>query len=124
MNEKRPQIAKGFPERLKQIRQSRGWSQGQVAKKIEADVQQISKYERGVIFPTVDMMLRLAKAMGVSLDYLLCGEDEIDLSKIPNQELAKRFESVGQLPDKEQEAIIIMIDALVKKHQAEEVFQK
>ncbi|MGK5090542.1 helix-turn-helix domain-containing protein [Deltaproteobacteria bacterium TL4] len=123
MKEKRTIAVKNFQYRLKQLRQSKGWSQGQLAVKLGMDNQRISKYERGVMFPTVDIMIKLARSLEVSLDYLLCGEQEISLEKIPNRELVKRFDQVSRLSNEEQKAVMMVMDSFIKSHRMEEVMQ-
>ncbi len=57
--------------RVKQLRTEHGWSQAQLATKIEADAAQISRYENGRITPSADAIIRLAETFNVSCDYLL-----------------------------------------------------
>lgn len=113
--------SKMVPERLKLLRERRGWSQGQIAKKVGADPQRISKYERGVICPTADMIVKLANAFEVSLDYFLRGEEEVDMDHIQNRELLKRFEKVGSLPEEEQKTLMTVMDAFLQRQRLHEV---
>ncbi|MGK5093525.1 helix-turn-helix domain-containing protein [Deltaproteobacteria bacterium TL4] len=124
MKEKRPIVSKDLPQRLKQLRESKGWSQGQLAKKIGGEPQRVSKYERAIVFPTVDMMIKLADAFGVSLDYLIRGEFEIELKNLSNRELVKRFDQVAQLPEKEQETLLHVMDSFIKNHRIETAIQR
>ncbi|MBC2715516.1 MAG: helix-turn-helix transcriptional regulator [Desulfobacteraceae bacterium] len=50
-----------FPKSSK-LRNNKGWSQAQLAIKIEADLQRVSKYEREVMGPTMEIMVRIAEA--------------------------------------------------------------
>ncbi len=121
MNEKRAMAAKDLSFRIKQLRDAKKWSQGQLAQKMGIEYQRISKYERGVIFPTVDVMIKLSEALGVSLDFLIKGEGEADINKIPNRELVKRFDQISRLTDEEQYALILVMDAFIKKQRFEAV---
>lgn len=123
MKEKRPNDSKKLGDKLKSLRDKRGWSQGQVAKKVSADPHRISKYERGVIFPTVDMLIKLAKAFGVTLDDLLLDNRDINIDQISNPELTRRFNKISQLSEEDQQALIVMMDALIKKQQLETILQ-
>ena len=123
MKEKRPIVSKNLPSRIRELRSLKGWSQGQLALKVQVDSKQISKYERGVIFPSVDMMIKLAKAFGISLDDLIFDNRKIDLSEIPNQELVKRFDKICELNEESQKALILIMDGLIKKQQLEELAQ-
>ena len=57
-----------------QIRRARevlSWSQGKLAVQVEGNQAQISGYERGRVTPTAARLRQLAKALGVSMDWLL-----------------------------------------------------
>ncbi len=60
-----------LPDKLKKLRQTRGFSQAQLGKKLGVNVQLISKYERGIVCPPTNMMIKIATVFDVSLDYLL-----------------------------------------------------
>lgn len=49
MKNKESMLSRDFPKKLKALRTKKGWSQGQLGNKIGADLQRISKYERGVM---------------------------------------------------------------------------
>ncbi len=115
MNDKKSFLSEDFPEKLKHLRKNRGWSQGQLAKKIGADPNRISRYERGVIWPTLELIVRIAAAFEVSLDYLLRNEKGMIVNKISNQDLLKRVETINQLPEDDQKILIAVLDAFIKK---------
>jgi len=54
MKDEESALSKDFPEKLCILRKNKGWPLGQLGKKIVADLQRISKYERGVMLPTMD----------------------------------------------------------------------
>lgn len=60
-----------FAERLRTARDKRGLSQGDLAEASGIDRQLISKYERAVKQPGMDGLVRLARALKCSTDYLL-----------------------------------------------------
>jgi transcriptional regulator with XRE-family HTH domain len=65
--------AKGIGERIKAIRLGRGYSQRLVAERVGVTFQQIHKYEAGQQHLTVERLLAIAEALGVSPTYLLEG---------------------------------------------------
>ena len=79
-----------FGERLRQIRKERGETQDEFAAIIETSKQVLSRYESGQRIPKISLAEKYAKALGVSVDYLM-GKD------IP-QEAA--FDSVCTQSDK------------------------
>jgi transcriptional regulator with XRE-family HTH domain len=121
MKPKPTHIAKEFPERLKQLRLYKGWSQGQVALKIGTDVNRISKYERGVFSPTTDMVIKLADLFEVSVDYLIRQDNTMKASSIQNPQLIRYMEEIDQLSESEQTIVINFLDAYVKRKRFEEL---
>lgn len=65
-----------FAKRLKDIRLYRGYTQGDLAQKVQCTNKNISAYENGVRTPNYDMLVALAKALRCSTDYLLGIVDE------------------------------------------------
>ena len=64
-----------FPERLRELRTQRGFSQQDLADRTDQTKQAISQYERGVRRPDMDTLLALCDIFNVSLDYLTGKED-------------------------------------------------
>jgi transcriptional regulator with XRE-family HTH domain len=80
---------------IKRLRQEKGWSQAQLANKLNVHQKQISGYERNIHVPSTDVIIRTAKLFDVSLDYLVFEEREDALSvKIADRELLRRLEEV------------------------------
>lgn len=114
-------LASDFPEKLRNLRQSRGWSQAQLAQKIGADPNRVSRYERGVIWPTLELVVKIAEVFEVSTDYLIRSGEDLAINKISNQELLRRIEALNSLPEEDQNIVIAVLDAFIKKHGFEEV---
>lgn len=60
-----------FGIRLKELREAKGLSQGDVAKCLYVTRSTVSGYERNVITPSLDQMIKLALIYNTSLDYLV-----------------------------------------------------
>lgn len=56
-------------ERIKQARLASGLSLRALAEKVSMSAQAVSKYERGLDVPSSDVLLQVARALGVTLDY-------------------------------------------------------
>lgn len=112
-------VSKGFSNKLKKLRHDHGWSQGQLAKKLGINTQRVSKYERGVITPPSDMMVKIASVYDVSLDYLLREAPNTAVSKIKNKALLKRIEEIENLSEDDQRVLTILLDAFIKKRKFE-----
>lgn len=60
-----------FCLRLKELRQERSLTQGQVAERIGVTASVVSAYENGIRQPSYEVLLKLVRLYGVSSDYLL-----------------------------------------------------
>jgi len=57
---------------LKQIRNSKDLLQTKVAMDLNITQETVSSYETGHVFPSSDMLIKLADYYNTSIDYLLC----------------------------------------------------
>lgn len=116
-------ILPGLPDKLKRLRQTRRLSQGQLGQKLSVNVQLISKYERGIVCPPTNMMVKIATVFNVSLDYLLRDEADVAINKISSQKLLKHIEEIENLPEEDQRILTNLLDAYIKKHKFEQLAQ-
>lgn len=66
-----------FKDKLKEQRSKHGFSQEELAIKLNISRQSISKWERGESYPTIDTLLKLSDIFGITLDELLKGDDDL-----------------------------------------------
>lgn len=105
-----------FGERLKQLRESLGLSQRELARLVGISPPNISRYESGKITPTEDVIRQIAEKLSVSTDYLLGLTDDPTpkSGELPEflKEKLKRLEElqkkVGKLQDILQQALQIL----------------
>ena len=64
-------------ERLAQLRRARGWSQTELAERLDVSRQAVSRWEVGTSFPSMEKLLALADAYGLSLAALLQGDEAV-----------------------------------------------
>lgn len=64
-----------FDEKLLRLRRSRGWTQEELADKIDVTRQALSKWESGAALPDTKNVVALANLFGVTTDYLLCADE-------------------------------------------------
>lgn len=103
-----------FPQRLSSLRKELGFTQQQMADKINMHVSQLKRYESGSSQPTIEVFKRIALALNVSADMLLFEQDE----RGPDERLKLQFEAVSQLDEKEREAVETMIAGVLHMHDA------
>lgn len=58
-------------QKVRQLRESRNWSQAELARRTGVTKSAISTYEVGIRTPSADVVCAFAKVFGVSADYLL-----------------------------------------------------
>ncbi len=119
MATKKQIISTKFPAKLKSARQQKGFSQGQLAQKVGSDSQRISKYERGVMVPTTAILVKLANALEVSLDYLLLDAENKAVSQIQDAVLLNQFIQIESLTEKDKFLVKGLLDAFIKKSKFE-----
>ncbi|HRM26125.1 MAG TPA: helix-turn-helix transcriptional regulator [Clostridia bacterium] len=87
---------KTFSDKVKEARVSLGISQPQLGKKIGLSVRSVIAYEKGEKKPRPASMLKLAKALGVSVKFLSDDECENPMADIENDDyIAEARERYG-----------------------------
>ena len=81
-----------------------------MGKKIGINGDAYGRYERGEVPPTIEMAVKIAEALEVSLDYL-AGKTDTELDNAT----LKRLQDVTRLPDKEKEHVFVFLDAFLAK---------
>jgi transcriptional regulator with XRE-family HTH domain len=102
-------------DRVKQLRGEHGWSQTDLADRINADPAQISRYENGRITPSADAIIRLAQTFDVSCDYLLVDDAPRRPFRSAEDILGDRLATINELTPQDRELVHAFIDALVTK---------
>jgi len=109
-------------QRIKRLRQERGWSQAQLGQKLGVHQKQISGYERNVHVPSTELLIRLADGFGVSLDYLVPGgQEDSPRIDIADKELIRHMEAIDRLPSKDKEALKAVLESFILKQRFQEL---
>ena len=66
-----------FGERLREAREKAGMTMVQVRDHVYVSQGVISRYENGLVYPTIERVYELAKLYGCSVDWLCGLEDDI-----------------------------------------------
>lgn len=99
-----------FAERLKQERSRRRYTQQQLASITQISVQTIRNYEQGVCEPISLYLLELAKALDVTPEFLLIGDNNMNsYSAAIKTELMQLndFKSISEIKDSELNSTIL-----------------
>jgi transcriptional regulator with XRE-family HTH domain len=102
-------------DRRKAPRTEAGWSQAQLAAKIDSDARQVSRYENNKVGPGLEAVIRMAPVFNVSVDYLLIDDAERRPLNAPSSHVDARLADLDHLTDEERATITNVIDALATK---------
>lgn len=95
--------------KIKWAREQKGYTQENLAEKLNLSVQHISVIERGVKAPRMDTFIRIANVLDVDADYLL--SDLLQVSAlIQSNELYKMMDGISK---KEKDCILQVVRVLV-----------
>lgn len=72
----------GIGNKIKEYREKYKMTQKDVAEILEVEPATISKYESGIIEPSIESIKRLAQTFNVTIDELINNEEKFDISKI------------------------------------------
>jgi transcriptional regulator with XRE-family HTH domain len=107
-----------FGKRLVAIRKARGFTQVQLAEKADTTQRAISYYENEAGYPPAPAVIALARALSVSTDELLGVKTAKVTSEKEDPEVRrvwKKFQQIASLPDKDQRAVIRLINSLAQR---------
>jgi transcriptional regulator with XRE-family HTH domain len=96
--------------KIAELRKAKKWSQEDLAKKVNSSRVMIGNYERNSNTPSIDIILKIAKAFDVSVDYLV-GEGQLSTY---DKEVLKRIEDIEHLPEEDKNHLFYVIDNLIK----------
>lgn len=113
-----PSTENGFAQRLVAIRTARELTQTQLAKKTGLTQRTISHYETGAGYPPAPTVVELASVLQITTDELL-GAKPIKNAKTQKmtpdkKRLWTKFKQLLDLPEKDQRAVIRMVNSLSK----------
>ncbi len=113
-----------FGKNLARFRKEKGLTQEDLVKKSGVAISQIRRYEADNSSPTLDVVTRLAKSLGVSIDELVFDKEKgIAASKLMDRELLEQFEMVSSLDEDEREAVKKILEGVIVKHQVEKMMR-
>ena len=96
--------------RIKEIRENRGYTQEQLAEKLNLSVQHVSVIERGVKSPRLDTFIRIANILEINADYLLK-----DVLRVSSQLMSNElYDMLSQVSEKEKRRILEVVQVLIQ----------
>ena len=109
-------------EKIRRLRKQKKLSQEALAGEAGINSNHLSRLERGLFKPSIEVLKKLAQALEVSVDSLLSEEDE-DRPEvtIKNKELSERIRMIDQLDPEDQQAVVRVIDSMLTKHRMQKL---
>ena len=87
-------------DKIIELRKKSGWSQEELAEKMNVSRQSVSKWEGAQSVPDMERILRLSEIFGVSTDYLLKDDlESMDSAALPDTGTAARTVSMEEASD-------------------------
>ena len=103
-----------FAEHLRTLRSQRQLTQVRLAKLLGVSPRVYNRWENGNAVPHFDTIVQIAEVLQVSLDALAGRSATTDTQRLRNPELHQLYQQVDELPDEDQQALLLVIDRLVK----------
>lgn len=85
-----------FGKRLQDARKLRGITQEELAERISVDRNHITRMERGIRVCSIDLLVEMASALGVSTDYLLLGTTATNIAKSELLAVIEQLSEIAQ----------------------------
>ncbi len=107
-----------FKDNMMLLRKKKKISQAALGKIIGTSGDVIGRYERGDIKPSIDVVIKIAGALEVSIDYLI-GNTDMQL----DQESMKRLEAIASLNENNKMFVLNMIDMALRDFKTKESYE-
>lgn len=104
--------------KITELRKAKNWSQEDFAKEIGSSRVMIGKYERNDNAPSIEVLLKMAKAFDVTVDYLI-GEGQLSSY---DKDVLKRIEDIEQLDDETRSKLFFLIDNIIQNFKTKKAF--
>lgn len=95
------EIVRLFAVRLKELRRSRGMTQAALASKAHVQTSYVGRLESGGACPGIDLLERLAKALGAPVAELLPDSPSPDTAAVLREQARAIFETLVTTADRE-----------------------
>lgn len=99
------------------LRKEKKLSQSELGKQAGTSGDLIGRYERDEVKPSIEVIMRIADALSVSIDYLV-GKTDLEI----DQDTLKRLRDVSKLPADAKKQIFLVVDALIRDFKAKQAY--
>ena len=103
-------------EKLKDLRSEKNWKQDTIALDIGTDKRTISLYENDKISHSIDVIVKLAQAFNVSVDYLLINDYPKRPLYLKDNLIMDKLQYFEALTTQEKDAVFLLVEGLAYKN--------
>ena len=99
------------------LRKSKKLSQTELGKLASTSGDLIGRYERDEVKPSIEVAIKIADGLGVSIDYLV-GKTDLEI----DQSVLKRLEDISKLPEESKQQVFMVVDALLRDFKTKQAY--
>lgn len=100
---------------IKKVREAKGLTQKEVALSLKMDASQYSRIENGKTDPSFTIVIKIAKALGITLSELFKADEIFTDVHSADKTLMERIKVIEQLDEQERNSIYNIIDGIFAK---------
>lgn len=104
-------------EHIMLLRKKKKLSQAALGKEVGTSGDIIGRYERGIITPSIDVIVKVADALEVSIDFLV-GKTSLQIDK----QTLKRLEDIDTLSEENKGFVLKMVDMAIQNFKTQQNF--
>ncbi len=105
-------------KKIKELRSEKGWTQKELAEKLDIHPVNMTKLEQGKSTPSLDTVIKLSEVFNISTDYLLSDEIKKRESTIlSDKELLEAFAKVERMDEESKHIVKELLNAFILKEQ-------
>jgi transcriptional regulator with XRE-family HTH domain len=109
-------------QKIKLLRKEKEWSQKELAEATGLTWGIINRYERDRAFPNGESLIKLAKALNVTTDFLVFADaPRTRRIAIKDQDLYEKFLLIEKMPTEDREAVRRLLDGLIVRNKLEDL---
>ncbi len=106
-------------QKIRKLRRERDWTQAELGERAGINYRNITRYESGKLRPGLKVLRKLAAALEVPLDDFMEAQEQAAPAGLRDPELLQHFRDVEQMPEEDRAAIKRLLQAMVIKHQVQ-----
>jgi transcriptional regulator with XRE-family HTH domain len=105
---------------ISQLRKQHNLSQSELADKINVSRTIIGNYERNTNTPSIDVIIKLARTFGVTVDFLIGESDNSSF----DMDIVERINDIQKMDKQTKEVLFNVIDTYIQNFKTKKAFSK